>query len=135
MKVAATYPDVERLVVDYLTANLDDPATVAVGVPTSWQPGDRHLQVDLDGTPVMDHPITAHSTIRLVGWAESTSEAKALAMRAHGVLLAHPGGDGIAAVRALTGVFPAHDSKTGAEIASVTARVSVRSVEIEPSGS
>lgn len=136
MKTLATYPDVERLVVDWLTSELDEPdCTVGVGVPAAWQPGDKHLQVDLDGTPRMDHPVAAYATVRLVAWADSTTDAKRLAMRAHGVLLAHPGGDGIAGTRALTGIFPARDSKTGAEIASVTARVTVRSVLIEPTGS
>lgn len=135
MKLAATYPDVERMVVDYLTDQWDEDGTISVGVPVTWTPGDTHLQVDLDGTPLMDHPIGAHHTVRLVAWSSSTSEAKRLAMKAHGLLLAHPGGDGVANTRHLTGVFPAHDSKTGAELASVTARVTVRSVLIEPTGS
>lgn len=136
MKTLATYPDAEHLVVDWLTDNLDEPdCTIGVGVPTDWTRGDLHVQVDLDGTPRMDHPVLSHSTIRLVAWAASTTEAKRLAAKAHGVLLAHPGGGGIAGTRALTGVFPAKDSKTGAEIASVTTRVTLRAALIEPSGS
>lgn len=137
MKVAVTYPDVEHLVVDYLAELIDSAeARVGVGVPAGWTPSSTpHVQVALDGTPNMVHPIAANHTIRLVARAATTSAAKALAMKAHGLLLAHPGGDGIASTRALTGVFPAHDSKTNAEIASVTARVTVRAIPLELNGS
>lgn len=136
MKIAATYPDVEHLVVDWLTAELDEDCTIGVGVPGDWtKESGNHLQVDLDGTPRLDHPVLAHATVRMVAHSASTTESKRLAMKAQGILLAHPGGDGVAGTRALTGVFPAHDSTTGAELASVTTRVTVRSALIEPSGS
>lgn len=136
MKLLVTYPDVERLVVDWLTEQIDEDVTVGVGVPVGWVKSDRpHVQVSVDGTPAMDHPVGARSTVRLVAWAAETTEAKRLANLAHAHLLAHPGGDGIAGTLALTGIFPAHDSKTGAELASVTTRVTVRGVEVEPSGS
>lgn len=138
-RLAVTYPDAERLVVDYLTdelADLGEEATVAIGVPNGWKPGDiAHIQVDSDGTPQLVHPALAHVTIRLVARASSTTEAKRLAALAHGVLLAHNGGNGIASTFPLTGVLPARDPETFAELASVTARVTVRSTPIEPSGS
>lgn len=138
MKLAVTYPDVEHLVVDYLTAALEalgEPATVAVGVPINWTAGD-HLQVSLDGTPTGTHPVIVYGTVRLTAWASNTTRAKRLAGIAQGLLLAHPGGrEGIATATFLTGVLPARDPKTQAELASTTSRVGVRSVPIEPSGS
>lgn len=129
MRPAVTYPDAERLVVDYLNSLLTE--TVAVGVPSNWGPSSpSHLQVQLDGTPRMEHPVIAHATIRLVARAQSTSAAKALAAKAQGLLCAHPGGGGIASTGPYTGVFPARDPDTNAELASTTCRVSVRSVPI-----
>jgi hypothetical protein len=137
VKPAVEYPDAERLTVDYLTAELDEDATVGVGVPDGWTSADDpHLEVALDGVPLLAHPVCAHATIRLVARAGSTTEAKRIATKALGVLAAHPGSDdGIHTVRPLTGPLPARDPKTEAELASVTARVTVRSAPIEPSGS
>lgn len=129
MKIAVTYHDAERLTVDYLNWLLDEP--VSVGVPADWTPsdGDR-LQVTLDGTPRLEHPAVAHATIRLTARSDSTTRAKALAMKAQGLLCAHPGGDGIASTAPLTGVLTARDPDTNVELASVTCRVTVRSVPL-----
>lgn len=133
-KPAVTYPDVENLVVDYLTDELDaqlSDATVAIGVPGDWHRSDPpHLQVSLDGTPAVDHPISERATVRLTAYADTTSASKALVNLACGLLCAHPGGDEIAATHKLTGVLPAHDDETGAELASVTVAVTVRSTPI-----
>lgn len=134
MKLAVTYPDVERLVVDYLTEELADvepDVTCGVGVPDGWDatsPG--HVRVVSDGIPVVAHPVVAHAVVRLVAYAVSTTEAKHLAGVAIGLLAGHPGGDGIATTRYLTGPLPAQDPETGAELASATARVSIRSIPI-----
>lgn len=134
MKVRATYPDVERAVVDLLTelvGTIEPDVTVGVGVPADWNvEHDPHLQVSCDGTPTLDHPIAAHSTVRIVAWAETTSRAKELANLAHGLIVAHDGAPPIAGVRTLTGLFPARDPETRAELASFTVRVSVRSTPI-----
>ncbi len=136
MKPAATYPDAERLSVDYLTDELDEDATVGVGVPDGWTiDSPSHIEVALDGVPIMHHPMFAHATIRLVARAASTTEAKRLATKGLGVLCAHPGGTDIRTVLPLTGPLPSRDPQTEAELAAVTARVTVRSTPIEPSGS
>ena len=128
-RLAVTYPDAERLVVDYLAGLLTE--TVGVGVPSSWKKGsDDHLQVQLDGTPRLEHPAIAHATIRLVARSSSTTAAKALAAKAMGLLCAHPGDGEIASTGPYTGVLPARDPDTGAELASVTCRVSLRSTPI-----
>lgn len=131
-KLAVTYPDVERLVTDYLAAELGEGDwTVGVPVPAGWGPDSpTHIQVALDGTPSLAHPILARSTIRLVARAQTTTAAKAAANKALGVLCAHPGDGQITGARPLTGVLPDRDPDTGADLASVTARVSVRSTPI-----
>lgn len=128
-RLAVTYGDPERLVRDYLDTHLTE--TVGIGVPSTWAPGSpNHLQVSLDGVPRMEHPAIAHATIRLVARSTSTTQAKALAMKAQGLLAAHPGGGGIASTAVQTGVLPTRDPDTGAELAMVTCRVSVRSIPI-----
>lgn len=133
-----TYPDVERLVVEYLTEHLgryEDDITVGVGVPSDWTPeSPTHLQVVSDGIFSLDHPVAAHATVRLVARAATTTEAKRIAALAFGVLCAHPGSGGIAGARPFTGPLAARDPETRAELASVTARVTVRSIQI-PVGS
>lgn len=131
-KIAATYPDAERAVTDYLTANLaDGDTTVGVDLPDDWTTASPdHLVVSNDGTPSHSHPVAARPTIRLTAWSRSTTDAKALARRAQGVLCAHPGGDGIANVRFLTGEQPGYDPDHNAQLASATCRVTIRSTGI-----
>lgn len=138
MKVRATYPDVEIAVRVYLAAELaeiGEQCTVRIGVPSDWTPAaGSHLQVNCDGTPTSVPPILVNATIRLTAWAANTTEAKRLATLAQGLLLAHPGGGGIAGTEFLTGVLPARDPDTRAEIASTRTQVTVRS-ELIPAGS
>lgn len=134
-----TYPDVERLVLDYIEeqfADFEPDVTVGIDVPSDWSadsPG--HVQVICDGVPQLDHPLAAYATVRLLARAASTTEAKRLAGVALGLLVAHPGGDGISKARPLTGPLPARDPDTRAELASATARVTVRSIPIVPTAS
>lgn len=128
------FPDAEVLTKDLLK-DLIEPheseVTVGVGVPANWtKASPDHLQVSLDGTPIVVRSIVAHSTVRVTAWAKSTTRAKQLANLALGLLSAHGGGSGIAVVLPLTGCFPARDTDTGAELASVTVRVTVRSISI-----
>ncbi len=125
MRLAVVYPDAERLTRDLLEA-LVVTIPVGIGVPPEWE-GEDYLQVSLDGTPVVEHPIVARATVRIVGWASTTTRAKELANLALGLLCAHDGGDGISDITPLTGVLPARDPDNRGEIASVTVRVSTRS--------
>lgn len=125
MKPVAVYPDIERLVVDHLKLWLAPDATVGVGVPPGWTlTSTPHVSVALDGQ-LIDHPVVAHCTIRCTARAASTTEAKRLATLAQAHLLAVP--DFACGAASLTGVLPARDPDTHAELASVTVRVSVRS--------
>lgn len=131
--------DVERLVRDYLADALADvhpDVTVTIGVPTNWTPRSApHLQVTSDGVFAFESVAIAHCAVRLVAWSDSTTTSKAIAANALGLLAAHPGGNGIAVARPTTGPLPARDTETGGELAAVTARVTVRTIPIEPSGS
>jgi hypothetical protein len=135
MKPTVTYPDPERETVDILTDLFEDAGenavTVGVGVPDGWTPGDNpHLGVACDGTFTDLHPIIARSTIRLVARAATTTEAKRLAQLAHGLLCGWRGDAGVSAFQPLTGLLPARDPKTDAEIAAVTVRALLRSTPV-----
>lgn len=129
MKVEAQPRDVERLVVDYLTGQLDD-STVGVGVPGGWTPTQfPHLEVVSDGGNAI-WPIATRSTVRLVARAATTTDAKALCGLAFGLLCAHNGDGEIVRTRALTGVLATRDPETHVEIASATVQVTVRTEPI-----
>lgn len=131
MKVAVTFPDPERLAVDYLDGLLIE--TVGVNLPGGWTTrSGAHVQVAHDGTPELDWPAVAYATLRVTAWAGSTSAAKDLAGRAMALLLTHPGGGGVAGVRPLTGVLPTQDPTTRAPLASFTCRVDLRGVRTNP---
>lgn len=136
MKVLATYPDVEVATKDLLRDLLDDltgeTATVGVVLPADWvaKTSPPHLEVACDGTPILEHPIAARSTIRVTAWSNARSEAKRLATLALGLLAAHDGSGDISAIQPLTGVLPARDPANRGELASVTLRVTVRSTPI-----
>ena len=130
----AVVPDAERIVVDYLTIALaarSITATVGVDLPVTWDATSvQHVQVALDGTPSLRYPVLARATVRLTAWASTTTAAKSLASLAQGLLCSHPGSTAIGSVQALTGVLPARDPSTGAQLASVTCRVNLRLVTL-----
>lgn len=129
-----TYPDPERLTIDILTTALElyVPATIVqLGMPLDWRPElGPVVQVDLDGVPIMDHPIAMYATVRLVAHAATSDDAKELILLVQGLLLAHPGGQGVTRYRSLTGLFPASDPVTEAELASITVQATVRSIPL-----
>lgn len=133
--IPVTFPDPEKTVRAYLAdqlSTLEPDVTVGVGVPADWAPATSkpHIQVACDGVPSNEYPVLAHATIRLVARASSTSEAKRLAAFAQGVLCAHPGDGSVVAARMFTGVLPARDPVTRAELAATTTRVTFRSIPI-----
>jgi hypothetical protein len=135
VKVLAVFGDAELLVKTYLAGALAARAeSYAVGasvgliLPAGWtRSAAPFVLVAWDGTPAMTYPAMAAATVRLTAWHATASKAKALVGLAHALVLNHPGGDGIASVNALTGVLPAIDDDNGADIASVTVRVHLRS--------
>jgi hypothetical protein len=122
--------DAEHLGVDFLTAALagrSEDVTCGVNVPSAWAKGTKaHVQVALDGTPTVTPPVW-WATLRVTCWHESTTEAKRLARLVEGLLLAHSG-DGVSWAGCLpgTGVLPAKDPDTKAQLASITVRMKLR---------
>lgn len=140
MKLELQFPDVESAVIAYLKDRFDllgDDVAVGESVPPAWTPRSRpHVQVAWDGTPIiLTGGLVAFCTVRLVARAANTTDTKALASRAQGILCGHPGGDVISGAIFLTGVQPARDPDTQHEIAATTSRVTIRSALIEPTGS
>ena len=126
----ATPPDVEKKVIDFLISALlarSEDVTVGINVPPTWTTTTKpHILVALDGTVDIQYPITAAATIRVTSWSSSPSTAKRLANLCQGLLISTGAISGIASIQALTGVLPAKDNATSAQLASVTVRVNVR---------
>lgn len=134
-KPLVTYPDAERVAVDLLTAELDDPADVTVGInlPAAWTPTDPvHVQVTWDGTPTDDHPVRMIATVRITVWADSPTEAKRVAMLAKGHLCGYTTGiTGLVNVMPLTGPLPVRDpDHDNAALCMVTVRMVIASQAI-----
>lgn len=138
MKPVVTYPDSEREVRDALADLFPRywtgvQPTVGVGVPTKWSVLSSlpHLQVSADGTPlVQDHPVRVGASIRIVAWSNSTTNSKAMATLAMGLMLAHCSWGKLSGVRPLTGPQSARDEDTKGELCYVSLRVNLRSIPV-----
>jgi len=130
VKLLAVPPDAERVTIDYLTAALaarSQDVTVGVGIPTTWTTATKpHVQIALDGTPIVEYPILWRASVRITAWSSSTTTAKALAALCEALMCSHPGSATVASVQSLTGVLPTRDPDTGAQLASVSVRVNLR---------
>lgn len=130
MKPLVVPPDAEHVVIDYLATALlarGQDVSVGVNIPSTWAPGTKpHVQVGLDGTPVVEYPILWRASVRVTVWASTTTASKALAGLAHGLLLTHPGSTEVGSIRPLTGTLPTRDPDTGAQLASVSVQVNLR---------
>lgn len=130
MKPLVTYPDVEEWVVAQLKLpEFEDqlePYTKSVGLPRLWKPDTHpiHLQVACDAEFLDAHPIAARSTVRVVAWGDSPTVVKRAAHLAQACLLS------IGQITPLTGVLPATDDETHAELAMFTVRIWTRSTPI-----
>lgn len=125
-----TYPRADSAVVAELASAISSTeCTVGATLPADWTPGSLpHIQVLIDGTPIVQHPVAIAPTVRLVAWASSPTLAHTWAMHAHGHVLAYEG-DEFAAFP-LTGPLPAVDpDHQNAALCSCTVRVRVRSVD------
>jgi hypothetical protein len=137
-KPLAVPADAEHVVIDYLTSALvahGQDVTVGVDVPIAWTltgttATKPHVQVALDGTPVMQYPILWRTTVRVTVWAGSTTTAKALVALAQGLLLSHPGSTQVGSIRPLTGTLPTRDPATGAQLATCTVQVNLLGAEL-----
>lgn len=129
-KPLAITADAERVIIDYLTAQLAArgvDATVGVDVPSTWEPGTKaHAQIALDGTPSVEYPVLARASIRVTCWHASTTMAKSLANLAMGLLCSHAGSDTIHSIQPLTGPLVTRDPATIAQLASIAVRVNLK---------
>lgn len=130
MKPLTTPSDAERVTIDYLTPALlarGQDVTCGVNIPTTWTTTTKpHVQVGWDGTPRSFYPIADVATVRVTAWASTTTAAKALVGLCEGLLLSHPGGGGVGNVRPGTGVLPAQDPATKAQLASISVLMTLR---------
>lgn len=128
-----TFPDVERMCIDVLSAAIATYApstTVGATLPNDWTPvKPTHITVQSDGAARVQHPVVVWPTVRLTAWAKAPTDAKRIANAAMGVLVHFA--DFL--VVPLTDVLSARDADHGdAELASITCRVTVRSVPLLP---
>lgn len=130
MKSLTVPADAERVVIDYLAAALlahGQDVTCGVTIPTTlWTSTTKpHVQVAWDGTPESFYPISDRATVRVTAWAFTTTAAKALAGLCEGLMLSHPGSTQVGSVRPGTGILPAQDPTTKAQLASISVLVNL----------
>lgn len=131
MRTAVEWPDPEiaaRELADALLEDVEPDVTVRIGVPSDWAKGSpTHVQVRWDGTPGRIRWVALYATVSFVIRASTPSEAKRVALLLMGLIDGPlPAGTVHSAVT-LNGPDTARDPKTLAELASFTARVTVRS--------
>lgn len=128
MKPVVTYGDVEMFIVDLLDTYTElDAFTKGVGLPDGWDPNASppiHLSVASDGEFLRMHPVANQSTVRVTAWGDTPTVTKRAAHTAQALLLAEPH------IKSLTGVLPATDDETTAELAAFTVRVTARSTPL-----
>jgi hypothetical protein len=131
MTTPAILPDAERLTADLLTVLLaDEEVDVGIGVPSKFRPGENPpwVQVSQDSAAVPRHRAIARAIERITVWSDSPSTSKRLLLLAEARLAAWEGDDQISTISTATGLFTARDrDNRGAELASCTVRVTVRS--------
>lgn len=134
MKPLAVPPLAETVTIDYLTAELaarSQDVTCGVVIPSAWAPGTKpHVQVALDGTPVVQYPVLWWATVRVTVWATATTAAQNLAGLCEALLLSHAGSATVAGALPGTGLLVTTDPDTKAALASVTVRLKLRGVVV-----
>lgn len=135
MKLLVTFPDAEAALLRHLKAawaGRDDeflPATSTNAFPTARPAGKAtHLQVELDGTPVVEYPAVERATVRFTLWAApgQPDSAKHAASMTQAFVAAHPGDEDVWSTRLLTGRLKGVDPSSKYPFVSFTARVSLR---------
>lgn len=135
MKPTVTFPDAEAAMLRHLNAAWSDrdeafrPSTSTNAFPTVRPVGKAtHLQVELDGTPVVEYPAVERATVRFTLWAApgQHDSAKQAAAMAQAFVAAHPGDVDVWSTRILTGRLKGTDPSSKYPFVSFTARVSLR---------
>lgn len=135
MKPLVTFPDAEAVMLGYLEPLLQArdeeflPATFTNRFPRSAPVGKRtHLQVELDGTPVVEYPVIERATVRFSLYAgpDNPDSAKEAASVVQALVAAHPGSDDVFSTRVLAGRLKGTDPATKYPFVSLTARINLR---------
>jgi hypothetical protein len=136
MRPLVTFPDAEEAMLGYLKplwqARAEDefrPVTFGNAFPAKSPAGKAtHLQIELDGTPVVEYPAVERATVRFTLWAAPGQQdaAKAAAGITQALVATHPGDQDVAATRLLTGRLKGADPTTRYPFVSFTARISLR---------
>lgn len=125
------FADAETAARTLLAALTPSPTTVGLALPDDWtMESAPHLLVALDGTETFPSRLLEKPLIRVTAFAGTTTEAKRLAREAEARLCAHTGGGGISKIKPATGIIPGRDPATGADMASFTVRMTVRSTPL-----
>ncbi|MFC0314486.1 hypothetical protein ACFQNE_02050 [Gordonia phosphorivorans] len=123
--------DVVTPVRDWLRARLGEKfpdVRVELELPADWEFGDPPvLAIADDGGPLDQWPVCTRPTLRLTSY--TTGRDTAIIRRALGLLLCSDVPP-LASVLPGTAVIEARDSRTGADLASVTVRTRVRTAAI-----
>lgn len=131
MRPLVTFADPEASARTALLAGLEGrveayiPASITNKFPTAALTGDAtHLQVELDGVPGADYPVTERATVRVTAYSApgSPSNAKSLATLAQGLLYVYGGDSDVHGFQPLTGRLKAVDPATGNNLVSFTMR-------------
>ncbi len=135
MRPQVTFPDAERALLGFLgplwaaRSEPFKPATRSNKFPSAALAGNAtHLQVELDGTPLVEYPATERATVRFTFWSAPSSQdnAKQGASITQALIATHPGDDDVWSTRILTGRLKGVDDDTRNNFVSFTARVSLR---------
>lgn len=121
------YSDLERDMVDYLTALIPDlpdtyqATTVSVGLPEGWSPTGDHLSVREDGSSELrawseNGALLETATVRIVTWSSTNTRVKELARTVRAAALRYPASPAL-------GVRASLDEDTRTPIASFTVTV------------
>lgn len=135
MRQLVTFPDAEAVVLTYLKTAWQNrseefrPTTSTNAFPRSAPTGlSTHMQVELDGTPAVEHPVMQRATVRVTLWAApgKPDSAKAAQALTQALLAIHPGSSQVGAVKVLTGPLKGVDPSSKYPFVSFTARVTLR---------
>lgn len=141
VKPLVMFPDPEAVARTYLLAEFAargeayKPATITNSFPTSALAGNStHVQVELDGVPGDDYPVTERATLRVTCYSAPTAatNAKNLASLTQGLLYAFPGNEQAHGVAPLTGRIKTVDPATRNQIVSFTVRMNMRAIVLAP---
>ena len=135
MKPLVEFGDAEAAMIRHISAGWATrveayrPATFTNAFPVAALRGAvTHVQVELDGTPIVEYPATERASVRFTCWAApgQPSHAKRVAALTQAMVATHPGDADVWGTRILAGRLRGRDPATGNEFVFFTARINLR---------